>query len=606
MPDEVIPTADQVETYSILVPLADREQATSLLRLACALAHQRGGQVIALAVTPDGAVPGWLDEAARTIGHPNVPIKTWGRAGRDIGRAILDAIDESQADLLLLGLQEKPEASRPLLGHIMDRVANEAPCDMALVRTGRPGPLQSILVPTSGGPNAALALELARSLSQATGGTLTALYIIPETVSPERRRLAEKRSQEAASALCDLGADTFKVVEARSIAQGILEEAEEHDLVLIGGTQESFLDRVLFGDVPERVVRHSPKPVTVVFRSRGMAEFWLRRLWWDFFNLWPTLDLDERAEVYQAMRDGAQPDIDYFVMTALATIIATLGLLLNSAAVIIGAMLVAPLMSPIMALGLSIVQGDGRLLRLALTTTIKGIALAVSLAFILGLLSPLGGPNTEILARTQPNLLDLLVALASGAAGAYAVSRKDVAAALPGVAIAAALVPPLATVGISLADGMVSAARGAALLFTTNLLVISLAATLVFLLLGFRPAPTPKRRRFLRQGFLVSLALVILISLPLAEVMIRSLRSDRQQQTVEQIVQQRISAEGLLLVGVEYAEHKESLEIAVTVRSPHASDEKLAQDLRLEIGEAVGKPVHLLLITIPVSAVEVH
>jgi uncharacterized membrane protein len=93
-----------------------------------------------------------------------------------------------------------------------------------------------------------------------------------------------------------------------------------------------------------------------------------------------------------------------------------------------------------------------RLLRDALESTIKGISLTVVVALFLASIVPLGEPTGEVLARTSPNLLDLMIALASGAAGAYAVSRKDVSAALPGVAIAAALVPPLGVVGVGLAE----------------------------------------------------------------------------------------------------------------------------------------------------------
>jgi len=222
---------------------------------------------------------------------------------------------------------------------------------------------------------------------------------------------------------------------------------------MLGASRESTVNRVLFGDIPEKVAAASPAPVIIVKRRVGPMTNWLRRAL-DRLSAWmPRVSAEERVDVYRSIRRGARPDADYFVMIGLAAAIASFGLLLNSPAVIIGAMLVAPLMAAIVGLGMGIMMGDVRLLKLAASATLRGMLLAITVGFVIGLLASNSIQTGEVLSRTQPALLDLGVALASGAAGAYALCRKDVSASLPGVAIAAALVPPLATVGIGLAVG---------------------------------------------------------------------------------------------------------------------------------------------------------
>ena len=121
----------------------------------------------------------------------------------------------------------------------------------------------------------------------------------------------------------------------------------------------------------------------------------------------------EQVEVYQRLRKAARPNINYFVLITLSAIIAALGLLLNSPAVIIGAMLVAPLMSPIVAAAMGIVMGDAQTLRSALSSTLQGVLAAIFIAILTTLVSPLRSATPEVLARVRPNLLDLMVAVAT-------------------------------------------------------------------------------------------------------------------------------------------------------------------------------------------------
>ncbi len=207
-----------------------------------------------------------------------------------------------------------------------------------------------------------------------------------------------------------------------------------------------------------------------------------------------------------------------FVMLILfASVIATGGLLSDSVASIIGAMIVAPLMTPIMGMVVAIVIGaPNRLLRSAIIV-VAGISISIAVGWTMATFMPSGWEATssaQVLARTEPRLLDLVIALASGGAGAYALSRVDVADALPGVAIAISLVPPLNTVGILLAGGEGDLARGAMVLFLTNMGAILLAGTITFIATGLASV-VGRRASEMRRAFIAILLFIALIAIPL-------------------------------------------------------------------------------------------
>ncbi|MDQ2708075.1 MAG: DUF389 domain-containing protein [Actinomycetota bacterium] len=193
--------------------------------------------------------------------------------------------------------------------------------------------------------------------------------------------------------------------------------------------------------------------------------------------------------------------IRYAVLLSLSVVVATVGLLQDSVAVVIGAMLIAPLMAPIMGVAASLVMSWGRRLLTGAAIVTVSVAVAVAIAWVISRFLPEAdtGLPTEVLARTSPDVRDLLIALAAGTAGAYATVRRDVSGALPGVAVAVALVPPLACVGVLVARDQPDLAGGAELLFATNLFGIILAATVVFMVTGFVPADHahPGRHRLL-------------------------------------------------------------------------------------------------------------
>jgi uncharacterized hydrophobic protein (TIGR00271 family) len=218
---------------------------------------------------------------------------------------------------------------------------------------------------------------------------------------------------------------------------------------------------------------------------------------------------ERKAEVIEELDQASSPGFDYFLLVMLSCSIATFGLITDSAAVIIGAMLVAPLMSPILGLSVASVVAEGKLFRRAFLALGTGIILALVLSTLWGWIAQilpfdlLINLPDEVLSRTRPTPFDLGIALAGGAAAAYALAQPRLSAALPGVAIATALMPPLCTAGIGLATNHWEVAFGAILLFVTNLAAISFAGILVFVALGFKPRRREARWHHLPRSLLV-------------------------------------------------------------------------------------------------------
>jgi uncharacterized hydrophobic protein (TIGR00271 family) len=193
----------------------------------------------------------------------------------------------------------------------------------------------------------------------------------------------------------------------------------------------------------------------------------------------------ERAQfVVQEISEASEPGLRFYILVIVSTMIAGFGLTMNSTAVIIGAMLVAPLMTPIFGMALALIRGDAHLLGKASQAEIAGVAAAVTMGFILGLVYPSLEPTAEMISRTQPQLFDLMVAIFSGFAGAYALVDEKISPALPGVAIATAIVPPLANTGLCFAVGAYAGGVGSFLLFFSNFLSILLVASMVFWFFG--------------------------------------------------------------------------------------------------------------------------
>ena len=222
------------------------------------------------------------------------------------------------------------------------------------------------------------------------------------------------------------------------------------------------------------------------------------------------VDYDEVKETFVSLKENAQLTESYLVLMVLSTLLATVGLFANSAPVIIGAMILAPLMAPIISLSMGVLRQNIELISTSVKTLVVGVILALFFGILLTLITPLQAITSEIAARLSPTILDLAVAVISGVAGAYASARSEVAKSLAGVAIAVALVPPLAVSGIGIGWLDWHIFSSAFLLFITNLVGIVLASTLTFLIMGFSPFQLAKK------GVAYALIFVVIVSIPLS------------------------------------------------------------------------------------------
>ncbi|MCW8841131.1 MAG: TIGR00341 family protein, partial [Gammaproteobacteria bacterium] len=193
-----------------------------------------------------------------------------------------------------------------------------------------------------------------------------------------------------------------------------------------------------------------------------------------------------REELYNDVSQGARLDGNYLLLVALSTIVAAIGLLENNVAVVIGAMVIAPLLGPNMALALGTALGDTALMWQALRTNLTGILVAFAVALLIGLLRPMQQLSEELLSRTDIGLDGIALALASGAAAVLSLTTR-VSSVLVGVMVAVALLPPTTAIGLMLGSGRPDLAGGAALLLATNIVCVNLSAKLVFLYKSVKP-----------------------------------------------------------------------------------------------------------------------
>ncbi|GAB4543276.1 MAG: amino acid permease [Anaerolineae bacterium] len=285
-----------VKEYSVLLPVANEAQAHRLAILGAAIAKEKDGEVLALHVVRL-PVQLSLTEARHFLarGKPlmeaviqearafEVPVHTMIRVGRHVGAAILDTARARNSNLIILGWPGYTQSRDVAFGNVIDLLARNPPCDIAVVRFRRREVPQRILIPTSGGLHTELAIDLAIAQARqyeveypGRRPTITLLYITPEDVNSDAMAGGYDLLRSLATRF-DYPLEVL-VTTAPDVVSGILREAEEHNLVIIGATEERIFEQRLFGSIPYRVASECSKTVIMVKRYRGPVMSWLRRL----------------------------------------------------------------------------------------------------------------------------------------------------------------------------------------------------------------------------------------------------------------------------------------------------------------------------------------
>jgi uncharacterized hydrophobic protein (TIGR00271 family) len=418
-------------------------------------------------------------------------------SGNDLGRTLADRVNELGITLLIIPAANITRGNK-VEQEWQHKLYRDAPCETMYLRDDAHQRFDGlrVLVTVAGEDDDPVALTIAHSLTSQANGELTASYVGPDVdeVSNEvGRRILERKIAAA------IGGDSAQVKRRIVLADTIVDairtlDVASFDLILFGGRKPRDIRRLLEGSLFAGATPETVPAVGAVRSALPLSNRLMRRFRSAIERNVPQLDREARISLVERIQSNSAWNFDFVALLALSTLIAGLGLIRNSASVVIGAMLVAPLMTPIVGSGLGLAQGNIRLIRDAVRTFVRGFATAFLIGVVLGV-TACSEPTPEMISRGAPTFLDLIVALVSGIAAAYAMGRPNLLSALPGVAIAAALVPPLATSGMSASRFEWPLAWGSLLLFLTNIVAIILGTTTTFWMVGIRPEkrdkPTP-------------------------------------------------------------------------------------------------------------------
>lgn len=410
-------------------------------------------------------------------------------SGSDPAAALIQQVSPRSISLLIVPRHTSERGLDPELAWERELFLR-APCETMLLRPrmDKSATAPSVLVPVDGRPPSETALRWGNRLGRHDDTTMLVLYIEPE-VDLYAREVGEQIVERIVRRV--LGAEAkveTQVTLASVIKETIAGEASQHGLLLLGANRQGVGQRWRKSSISEWLMSQPTGPTVAVVRPAiPLADRMSQLVERTLKARVPQLGREQRVSLVERVQGSSQWDFDFISLICLSTLIAALGLVQSSAAVVIGAMLVAPLMTPLVAAGLSLVQGNRLLIRHASATVLKGFVLAFAIGLSVGWLIPRLAETPEMVSRGSPNVLDFIVALVGGVAGSYAMGRPNLLSALPGVAIAAALIPPIATAGLAASLGNFSLAFGALLLFVTNIVAIVLGAAAALWAIGIRP-----------------------------------------------------------------------------------------------------------------------
>jgi uncharacterized hydrophobic protein (TIGR00271 family) len=504
-------------------------------------------------------------------------------------KAIINAIEDRKIELLCVGMDfTLPQDTT--INRLGRRLLRFAPCKMFVLDPGDEdgSRFQRILLPM-GLHLGAFALRTAASLAEKLDCTVTP-FEVGSYFGTDSREVAHR---SLLSKLKEAGIESSKWIKPAVTLTGetwkaVVNKSRGSDLMLTGTTAIRDV-RKFRVEEKKQIGPEGPKVAIGLVRSwtleRKPSRISLMAS--HIFSWLPTLEAADRIDLFDRLQVGARWNIDFMMMMCLSTAIASLGLIQNSPAVVIGAMVVAPLMTPLIGAGLALVQGNTIFFR-------------DSIKAILGFLVPMEQLTPELLARGAPTIIDLGVAFLSGAAAAYAVARPSLLGALAGVAIAAALVPPLATVGISLAEGVWEISEGAAILFATNLVAIILGAAAIYRRLGIQGSRLGKGLPLWgRRTVLFLCLLAVILTAPLGYRLAHQLREGQTRpytlpvsHSVREVIKERVHQEyGVTFISASRFGAESDRDVAILLSAAKPVSINLISDLKKLVNQKIEENV---------------
>ena len=309
-----------------------------------------------------------------------------------------------------------------------------------------------------------------------------------------------------------------------------------------------------------------------------------------------------RNENVLVQRDTGSPR--YYWMLFFATVLATLGILIDNANVIIGAMLIAPLMVPLSALAVAMAHGKFEAVIKALTHVSMSVTLILAVSTALAWLIPVVGIPQEAMLRAQPTVVDLLIALAAGAAGMYAYLHKDIPESLVGVAIAVSLVPPLCVVGVGLSGGAWPLALGATVLFFANVVAI-LGGSIAVLLVSRRFAQSGEEQGVAKTGWGVTFALTALLAVLLGGAFMSTLKTEQLKERAEKTLRTELeSYDTVELQSMKVIPQADQVVVEALIRLPNEAPVPDPEKLTDALVSQLEKPVELQLSALRMELVQ--
>ncbi len=311
------------------------------------------------------------------------------------------------------------------------------------------------------------------------------------------------------------------------------------------------------------------------------------------------IDAERQRRVYDEIKDNAEDDFDFSLLTISAAVMIILGLIVDSSSVILGGVLISPLVWPVLALSLGLVEGKSRLIQSSTDTIVRSAIIIFLLAFFIGLILPdyavTGG---EFLSRTSPTIFELLIAITAGFTGAFIVAYPGIGSAIAGVFIASTLMTPLSIMGIALSHWELGLAMGAFLLYLSNLIAITFASSFFFTLAKFKGPASVRGQEKRKNNLMWTVLSLVTIAIPLLFLTEGTVKErDR-----EIIVKETIAAElaDAAILDINMRENGRTLTVGMTIEYPGKLDEAKIGEIEKTLSDKLEKTVVSRIAVIPI------